>query len=83
MIVSILYGGEFAKSVRFVKRHGVSILCRPTYQSAMGAVEPAWRKLESGPDATVWLGKYYGYNKDGFLLIDWDWQYHQPSQGAV
>jgi len=72
-IISIYYGQNFADSIRFVKRSGISILMK-NYQTLNFSMPTlCWRKLEKGSDATVWIGKYLGYDAEGMMYYDWNW----------
>jgi hypothetical protein len=72
-IIASIYGQEFADSVRFVKRSGPSILMRPSFMHEIGLPTLAWRKMEAGADATVWLGAYLGWDHDGVIYFNWEW----------
>lgn len=72
-VIAAIYGPVYAESVRFVERHGYSIMMLPTWAEEIGLPILAWRKLESGSDATVWLGRYLGFDKDSAIFIDWTW----------
>lgn len=71
-IIARIYGQSFADNVRFVKRHGPSILMPPSWVDEDKPVL-AWRKLETGADTTIWLGRYQGFNLDGEHFFDWEW----------
>lgn len=77
-LVAQHYGADFASSIRFVKRQGCTILCRPGYETALGLPTLCWRKLEAGDDALVWIGALTASNS-----IDWTWTPYGRPESAV
>lgn len=62
-----VYGDE-ARSWRLTTKCQIALV--PTYKTALGTPTLAWRKLESGRDSLVHVGRMHSGG-----AIDWEWKY--------
>ena len=73
-VIAKVYGPDFAFKLTTQCTVGV----RPYYQTELGLVTLAWRKLVSGPDSVVNVGRLLSNG-----AIDWSYDPTQPSVGHV